>query len=134
MARTARTAATFCVFLTLWTTVFLATAVLATAVFRTAALGATLATGFFVLAGAGFAFAVTFLPAVTFLLAGLTDVARLAFGKEEVALATRFAVFAARFAVGRADDRRRPFVRLLLMSGISKRLLTVASSRRMRGA
>jgi hypothetical protein len=133
MARTARTAATFCVFLTLWTTVFLATAV-----FRAAALGAALAAGFFALAGAGFAFAfafaVTFLPAVTFLLAGLTDVARLAFGKEEVALATRFAVFAARFAVGRADDRRRPFVRLLLMSGISKRLLTVASSRRMRGA
>ena len=130
MARTARTAATLCVFLTLCTTAFLGATVL-----RTADLAAALAAGFFVLAGADFAFAVTFLPAVTFLLAGLTDVARFAFGREEADLATRFAVFAdARFAFGRADDRRRPFVRLLLMSGISKRLLTVASSRRMGGA
>ena len=91
--------------------------------------------GFLVRADADFAFAATFLPAVTFLLAGLTDAARFAFGREEADLATRFAVFAdARLAVGRADDRRRPFVRLLLMSGISKRLLTVASSRRMGGA
>lgn len=130
MARTARTAATFCVFLTLCTTAFLDTTVL-----RAAAFEATLAAGFRDLAGVAFAFAVTFLPAVTFLLAGLTDVARFAFGREEADLATRFAVFAdARLAVGRADDRRRPFVRLLLMSGISKRLLTVASSRRMGGA
>jgi hypothetical protein len=104
-------------------------------VLRTADLAAAFAAGFFDLACADFAFAVTFLPAVTLLLAGLTDVARFAFGREEPDLATRFAVFAdARFAFGRADDRRRPFVRLLLMSGISKRLLTVASSRRMGAA
>ena len=47
--------------------------------------------------------------------------ARWAFGLEVLVFTTRFAVFAdARLAVERDVDRRKPFVRLLLMCGISK--------------
>jgi hypothetical protein len=73
----------------------------------------------------GFALAV-FFAALT-LTAGLraaafTVLARFALGLEaDFALTARFVVFAdARFAVDRADERRKPFVRLLLMCGFSK--------------
>jgi len=52
---------------------------------------------------------------------GLAEVALLAFGlADALALTTRFAVFAVDFAFERDVDRLRPFVRLLLMGGISK--------------
>ena len=53
--------------------------------------------------------------------AGLTALARLAFALTDLALTARFAVLAdVRFAADRAVDRRKPFVRLLLMGGFSK--------------
>jgi hypothetical protein len=52
-------------------------------------------------------------------------VARLALGFEAgFALTARFAVFAVGFAFERDADRLKPFVRLLLMCGNLKRLLT----------
>jgi hypothetical protein len=111
---TALTAASFCVFLTLETVSFLAAAVL-----RAAGLGAglrALAVAF------GFDFAV-FRAAALRAAAGLAAVARLALGLAAAgfALTARFAVFAgAFFAFERVGDRRKPFVRLLLMGGISK--------------
>ena len=59
--------------------------------------------------------------------AGLAVMARLAFGlDDDFALTARFAVFAAAgLALEREADRLKPFVRLLLMGGISKRLLTL---------
>ena len=110
MGLTALAAATFCVFLTLETTTFLA------AVLRAAGFAAGL-----------LAFAVAFGLAAVFrataLRAGLAAVARLAFGlaAARFVLTARFAVFAAAFfAFERVGDRRKPFVRLLLMGGISK--------------
>jgi len=85
-------------------------------------LGAALLAGFLVRADADFAFAATFLPAVTFLLAGLTDAARFAFGREEAGLATRFAVFADARHVG-GDDR--PIRDATLRSGDGIRLRRV---------
>jgi len=112
---TALTAASFCVFLTLETASFLA------AVFRAAGFVAgllALAVAF----GLAAAFRATALRAT-----GLAALARLAFGlagafaAEGFALTARFAVFAgAFFAFERVGDRRKPFVRLLLMGGISK--------------
>lgn len=113
MGRTARTAASFCVLLTLETGGFLAAALRAT--------------GF----GAAFlALTATFgLAAVFFADRSLTDlrpdglavVALLAFALETgFALTARFAVFAVAFALERDADRLKPFVRLLLMCGISK--------------
>lgn len=107
---TARAAATFCVFLTLETAVFFAV------VFFAAAFGAVFLLLVTRLTGADFL--TGRLLAVPFLVAGLAAVvARLAFGFEAVfALTARFAVFpAARFAEDRAVDRRKPFVRLLLI-------------------
>jgi hypothetical protein len=88
------------------------------------------ATGF----GAAFlALAATFgFEAVFFAERGLTvlravgfAVARLALGFEAgFALTARFAVFAVGFAFERDADRLKPFVRLLLMCGNLKRLLT----------
>jgi hypothetical protein len=50
----------------------------------------------------------------------LVALARLAFGREAFGFMTRFAAFAeARLPDGRVVDRRKPFVRLLLMCGIS---------------
>ena len=107
--RTALTAATFCVFLTLESVVFLA------AVFFGAGLGvarlvfvASLGVAAFL---AGLAFGAGFLEAV------LVAVALLALTLEAgLALTLRFAVFAdARLAAERAVDRRKPFVRLLLI-------------------
>lgn len=65
--------------------------------------------------------------------AGLAAVARFALGLEAgLALTARFAVFAeARFAEVRAVDRRKPFVRLLLILGlISKGCSGILSSHR----
>ena len=111
MGRTALTAASFCVFLTLETATFLA------AVLRAAGFGA-----------GRLAFAVAFglaaaFRAVALRAAGLAAVARLAFclAAAGFALTARFPVFAAAFfALERVGDRRKPFVRLLLMGGISK--------------
>jgi hypothetical protein len=109
---TALTAASFCVFLTLETSIFFAEAVLRAAVF-----GA----GLLALA-ATFGFAAAF-RAAALRAAGLAAAARFAFGLAATgfALTARFAVFAvAFFAFERVGDRRKPFVRLLLMGGISK--------------
>ena len=84
---------------------------------------------FFVFADA-FGLVAAFLAAVAFTAlraVGLAALARLAvgltadFAAAGFALTARFAVFAAgRFAFERVGDRRKPFVRLLLMGGISK--------------
>src|ERR1044072_9029382 len=56
----------------------------------------------------------------------LAALARFAFGRAVVALATRFAVLAgARFVFERDAGRRTPFARLLLMGLNLKRLLTL---------
>lgn len=115
MGLTALTAASFCVFLTLETATFLA------AVLRAAGFDAGL-----------LAFAVAFGLAALFRGAALRDaglaaLARLALGfaAARFALTARFAVFAAAFfAFERVGDRRKPFVRLLLMGWNLKRLLT----------
>ncbi|HEX2270166.1 MAG TPA: hypothetical protein VHH35_11550, partial [Pyrinomonadaceae bacterium] len=64
--------------------------------------------------------------------AGFAALARVAFGLTAAAfvLTARFALFAVvRFAFERVGDRRKPFVRLLLMGGISKGCSHIASSR-----
>jgi hypothetical protein len=117
---TALTAASFCVFLTLETATFLA------AVLRAAGFGA----GLLDLAVA-FGFAAAF-RATALRATGLAAVARLALdlAAAGLALTARFAVFAgAFFAFERVGDRRKPFVRLLLMGGISKGCSLEASSR-----
>ena len=123
MGRTARTAACFCVFLTLETPTFLA------AVLRAAGFGAA----FFVLT-AGLGLAEVFLAARDFAAAlratGLAAVALLALGLDgDFALTARFVLFAAGLAFERDVDRLKPFVRLLLMCGISKGCSLGASSR-----
>ena len=124
MGLTARTAASFCVFLTLEATFF-------AGVLRATALGAA-----FRVFTATFGFAVGFfagraLTALSGLRAGaLAVVALLALGLEaDFALTARFAVFAVGFAFERDVDRLKPFVRLLLMGGISKGCSLGASSR-----
>jgi hypothetical protein len=118
---TARTAASFCVFLTLETPTFFA---------ADAPLRATgLAAAFRVLAGC-FGFAVflaepgfaAFADFAGLRAAGLAALARFALGLvADFALTARFSVLAvALFAFERVGDRRKPFVRLLLMGGISK--------------
>lgn len=117
MGRTARTAASFCVFLTLETEGFLAAALRATG------LGAA-----FLVLTADFGLAAVFFAerSLTVLRAGgLAVVALRAFGFDaDFALTARFAVFAVGFAFERDADRLKPFVRLLLMCGNLKRLLT----------
>jgi len=120
---TARTAASFCVFLTRVSTFF-------GVALRASGLGAA-----FLAFTAGRAFAAAFFAGrvLTAVLraGGLADVARLAFAlAEALALTTRFALFAVGFAFERDVDRLRPFVRLLLMGGISKRLLALIASSR----
>jgi hypothetical protein len=76
---------------------------------------------------AAFGFAAAF-RATALRAAGLAAAARLAFGLAAAAFAltARFAVFAgAFFAFERVGDRRKPFVRLLLMGWNLKRLLTL---------
>jgi hypothetical protein len=123
---TALTAASFCVFLTLET----AATFLAAVVLRAAGFGAgLLALAVAALARFGFAAA---LRATVLRAAGFAAVARLAFSLADglaaagFALTARFAVFAgAFFAFERVGDRRKPFVRLLLMGWNLKRLLTI---------
>jgi hypothetical protein len=101
------------------------------AFFGAALRGAGFGAAFFALT-AGLAFAAVFLAAavLTDLRAtGLAAVARRAFGLEaDFVLTTRFALFAAGLTFERDVDRLRPFVRLLLMGGISKGCSPVASS------
>jgi hypothetical protein len=114
--------------LTLETVTFLA------AVLRATGFGAA----FFVLA-AGLALAEDFLAARGLAAAlrdvGLAAVARLALGLDgDFALTARFVLFAAGLTFDRDADRLKPFVRLLLMCGNLKRLLTLASSRGLPGS
>jgi hypothetical protein len=118
---TALTAASFCVFLTLETDSFFVAAAL-----RAAGLGAGLRD---FAAAFGLAAALTAALRATALrvAADLAAVARFALGLAAAgfALTARFAVFAeAFFAFERVGDRRKPFVRLLLMGWNLKRLLT----------
>jgi hypothetical protein len=115
---TALTAASFCVFLTLGLT------------FETALFGAALrATGLAALFLAGltvfFGFAAVFLAGrrfTAFRAGALAVTALLAFGlDDDLVLTARFVFFAdADLALEREADRRKPFVRLLLMWWISK--------------
>ena len=130
MGLTALTAASFCVFLTPVTATFFGWL---TGVRR----GAVLA-GAFLLAFACFLVVATFFVGLAAVLAlalrgaAFTPLARLALGLEEFAFIDCLAVFAdARFVVERAVDRRKPFVRLLLMCGFSKGCSAIVSSRRM---
>jgi hypothetical protein len=103
--------------LTLETATFFAAAVL-----RAAGLGAGLL-AFAVAFGLAAAFRAAALRAAAGLAVGLAAAARFAIGfaATRFALTARFAVFAvAFFAFERVGDRRKPFVRLLLMGGISK--------------
>jgi len=129
VGRIARTAATFCVVLTLETEAFLAAAFL----------GAIFGAAFFVLAEclaaaaflAGRALAAV-LRAEALETVPRDTVALLALGLEAgFAFTARFAVFEdVRLTVVRADDRRKPFERLLLMGLISKGCSVNLSSRR----
>ncbi len=107
----ARTAASFCVFLTLETATFFCCVGVD---FRAAAFGVA-----FLLFGTGFRDAAAFFAGLSF--AGFREeafatLARLAFGRADFVLITRFAALAeARLPDGRDVDRRKPFVRLLLM-------------------
>ena len=132
MGRTARTAACFCVVLTLETPTFLAAAL------RAAGFDAA----FFVLAVdlvGGLALAKVFLAArglaAALRASGLAAVALFALGLDgDFALTARFVLFAAGLTFDRDADRLKPFVRLLLMCGNLKRLLTLASSRGLPGS
>jgi hypothetical protein len=109
----ARTAACFCVVLTLDDA----------AAFFGAALRATVFGAAFFAFAASFDLVAAFLAAVSlaaFLVDGLAAVALLALGLEgDFALTARFALFAG-FAFERDVDRLKPFVRLLLMCGSQK--------------
>jgi hypothetical protein len=113
---TARTAASFCVFLTLETATFFA------AVLRAAGFGAGLL-AFAAAFGLAAVFRATALRAAVLVALGLAAAARFALNLAAAGfvLTARFPVFAAAFfAFERVGDRRKPFVRLLLMGGISK--------------
>ena len=109
----ARTAACFCVVLTLDT---------AAAFFGVALRATVFGAAFFALT-AGLDFAAAFLAAVglaAFRVVGLAAEALLALGFDgDFALTARFALFAG-FAFERDVDRLKPFVRLLLMCGSQK--------------
>jgi len=122
VGRTARTAACFCVVLTLETTGFLAAAAL-----RATGFGAV----FLVL---GLDFAAVFFAGRSFAPDRADDLAAaalVALGLEgDFAFTARFALFAAGLAFERDVDRLNPFVRLLLMGGFSKGCSLEASSRK----
>ncbi len=123
MGRTARTAACFCVVLTLETPTSLAAVLRATAFF---ALTAGLALAAVFLAARGLAAALR--------AGGLAAVALFALGLDgDFALTARFVLFAAGLTFERDVDRLKPFVRLLLMGGISKGCSPEASSRGLPG-
>lgn len=130
MGRIARTAACFCVFLTLETAAtFFAEAL------RVTGLAVDFVAAFFDLV-ADFPFAAVFFAARTGAALRAGDfAARLAFGFEaDFALTTRFALFAAVFALERDVDRLKPFVRLLLMCGNLKGCSALMSRRGIRGS
>jgi hypothetical protein len=114
VGRIARTAACFCVVLTLDTV----------ATFFGAALRATVFGAAFFAFTADRDLAAVFLAAVglaAFLAVDLAVVALLALGLEgDFALTARFVLFAAGLAFERDVDRLNPFVRLLLMCGSQK--------------
>ena len=117
MGRIARTAACFCVVLTLETLTFLAAAALRATGFDAAFFGFAVALDFAAVFLAGRSFAADF-DAVR---ADLAAVALMALGLEgDFAFTARFALFAAGLAFERDVDRLNPFVRLLLMGGFSK--------------
>ena len=124
MGLTALTAASFCVFLTRETASFFAAA------FRANGFGAA-----FRAFAAGFDRAVAFFAAARSFAGlragGFAEVARLALGLAgDFALTARFAVLAdAVLPLERDAGRLKPFVRLLLMCGISKGCSLEASSR-----
>ena len=122
VGRIARTAACFCVVLTLETTGFLAAATL-----RATGFGAA----FRVL---GLGFAAVFLAGRALAADRADDfvaAALVALGLEgDFAFTARFALFAAGLAFERDVDRLNPFVRLLLMGGFSKGCSPEASSRK----
>jgi len=119
----ARTAACFCVVLTLETD--------GAAFFGAALRAAGFGAAFFALT-ADLDLAAAFLAEAVFTAlrgTGLAAAALRAFGLEaDFVLTTRFALFAAGLTFERDVDRLRPFVRLLLMGGISKGCSPVASS------
>ena len=124
VGRIARTAACFCVVLTLETTGFLAAAALR-------------ATGFdaaFLVFAVGLDLAAVFLAWRTLAADRADDLAAaalVALGLEgDFAFTARFALFAAGLAFERDVDRLNPFVRLLLMTGFSKGCSLEASSRK----
>ena len=123
---TARTAASFCVFLTLGAVVAFGAVVLGAVVLGAVAFEPALranAVAFFALAGALCFAAVFFAAAFTGLRAGAFAVtARLALGFDgDLALTARFVLFPEPVLTFERDvDRLKPFVRLLLMGGISK--------------
>ena len=88
---------------------------------------------------AGLALAAVFLAArglaAALRASGLAAVALFALGLDgDFALTARFVLFAAGLTFERDADRLKPFVRLLLMCGNLKRLLTLASSRGLPGS
>src|ERR1700738_4115637 len=107
----ARTAASFCVFLTLETATFFCCV---GADFRAAGFGVA-----FLLFGTGFRDVAAFFAGLIFAslrVVAFATLARLAFGRADFVLIARFAALAeARLSDGRDVDRRKPFVRLLLM-------------------
>ena len=115
----ARTAASFCVFLTLETATFFC----AGAALWTLDLG----DAFLVFSATFCVLAALFTGRdigrdfVSLRIGALAALARLALGRAVFAFIARFAVLAeARLPDGRVVDRRKAFVRLLLMGGISK--------------
>ena len=126
MGRIARTAACFCVVLTLETTGFLAAAAL-----RATCFGAALR----VLGlDEDLEWAAVFLAGRTLAAERADDLAAaalVALGLEgDFAFTARFALFAAGLAFERDVDRLNPFVRLLLMTGFSKGCSLEVSSRK----
>src|SRR5215217_5593095 len=112
--RIARTAACFCVVLTLETTAFLVAAALRATVFGAAFLVFAEALDFAAVFLAGRALAADRAD-------DLAAAALVALGLEgDFAFTARFALFAAGLAFERDVDRLNPFVRLLLMGGFSK--------------
>ena len=126
MGRMARTAACFCVILTLGATAFLVAAALRATGFAAAFFGFAVDLDFAAAFFAGRSFATPFeVGFEASFEAALADdfaaVALLALGLEgDFALTARFALFAAGLAFERDVDRLNPFVRLLLMGGFSK--------------
>ena len=124
MGRTARTAACFCVFLTLEAAGFLAAEVLRATAFGAAFLVFAVALDFAAVFFAGRSFAPDRAD-------DLAAAALVALGLEgDFAFTARFALFAAGLAFERDVDRLNPFVRLLLMGGFSKGCSLEASSRK----